>query len=209
MNRKGFAFLILGIVIAVIVGGGFVADFLLRQNLGVGLFDLFKVVAESGSTLEKAPGLDEVKSQIGISAYNDLNSQKDGMVNTMQTAAENIGVINNNTEITTALKAAFGEEYKLYLFSVANISDLQFKVFEWSVQVNNGTITTFQSGMLFENYNVKVQASQDIAYSIFSGNASPEDIIDWAKTSKLKINPITEVTRVINVLPQVMSAVKQ
>jgi hypothetical protein len=210
MARKGIAILtIVGIIAAVVIGGGVVADVVLRRTLGVGILDIMDVLVQSGATLEEAASLEEVKDEIGIEAYNELKEQKDQMTDTLTLAGQNLDVINENEEVTSVLRAAFGEDYRVYMFSVTTIGDLDFKVFEWSIQLNDGLVTQFrEDGEVFDTYNVRVQADQSVAFDLMTGNASPEAVIGWVTDKKLKINPILEVTRFINALPQVMEIVQ-
>lgn len=204
MSKKGSIIVGLVITAVVLVGGGFAADYFLKTNYGIGLFDIFNVIKESSNTLEEAPSIEDVKSSIGIEFYNNLTNQKTEMLDSMSLARDNIAQINNNTELVSVLNAAFGANYTMYLFSIQTIGNLSFKVFEWSIQLENGLITGFSEGDLFETPNVLVQVGQEAAYSIFMGTASTEQIIAWTKDNQLKINPLTEVTKVVNALPQVM-----
>lgn len=210
MNRRGIALLIiLAVVGAVVVGGGVVADTLVRQNFGIGIFDLFTAVLESGNTFESAESLEDVKSIIGQAAYDDLKAQKDNMTGLMNAASENLAAINSNADVVEVLRLAFGADYKIFMFSYATVGNLTFKVFEWSIGLSNGTVTTFTDGMIFDSYNVKVQVEQSVANDILTGKASTEQLTSWVTEGKLKLNPILEVTRVLNALPKVMEIVQE
>lgn len=209
MARKGLALVfILLIVGGVVVGGGIAADTVLRSTVGIGLFDIFNAVFQSSSTLENAMTLEDVKAEIGIAAYNNLVEQKANMTEKLASANEYLGDFNNNTELTGLLNAAFGAEYRIFLFSVTTVGNLTFKVFEWSIKLENGLVTGFEEGKIYDSYNVNVQAEQDVAYNIFTGNVDPELVPTWIKDNKLKINPITEVARFIDALPQVIRMIQ-
>ncbi len=209
MSRKGFAtIIIIAIIAGAVIGGGVIGDKVLKDQIGMGLLDVIKFILGSSSTQQNAPSIEDVKTQIGITKYNQLINEKETMNNQFLTAKEHLTELNNNTDAVNILNAAFGEDYKINLFSIATIGNLSFKVFDWSITLKNGQVTDF-SNNTYEKYNVYVQASQDVAYNLFTGNINPEEVPEWIKGNKLKINPITEVTRFINALPQVINMIQE
>jgi hypothetical protein len=189
-----------------LVGGGIAVNAYLESSFGIGLLDILNAILTSGSTLQDAPSLEDVRAQIGITQYNDLLSQKQLLDEVFSSV--DVNSINNNTEATNLLKSAFGEEYNVYMFSIQTIGNLSFKVFEWSIKFTNGSITVFETGQTLESYNINVQFSNSAAADIVSGNVTTDKFADWFKDGLVKINPIFELTRFINVLPQIISTIQ-
>jgi|GEM_PF-3380141 len=208
MNRRG-AF-ITGIIVSVVmaVAGGFVADIYLRNSFGIGLFDLYDFLTVIGVTNDDLPTLDEVKPSIGISMYNDLVLERGNLTMMFNLSSSNLEAVNSNEELGSILSAALGADYNIYLFSVQTIGNLSFKVFEWSIKVNDGDITEFSSGRIFESYNVRVQLSHDVAMDLMRGQVQPSNVKNWIQGKSVRINPITEATRVINALPQIIETIQ-
>ncbi len=188
---------------------GVTGDYLARQYFGVGLFDLLSAIAKSGATLEGAASFDTITPEmIGNETYNKLLQEKNTLVQTFSGIKEQIQeVVNSNPELTESLKNALGENYSVYLFSVYKYGNLTFKVFEWSVGLTGGNITLFDEGKVLDNYNVLIQMDHSIASDVLSGNADTEKIAGWITQEKIKINPITEVTKVTAVLPAIINAI--
>lgn len=206
MNRKGVGVLfIIGIIVS-LVGSGFIADTVLKSTVGIGLLDVFNLFIDSFQTLESAPSLDEVQLNISESEFNRLVSDRANMTDLFSSI--DVSVVNNNEEATSILSSVLGTDYKIFMFTVTNVENITFRVFEWSIQFNNGNITRFESGKTFDSYNVKFQIDHEVANQLFRGQVSPEQTTEWLKSNKLKINPITEVFRVINALPQIVQIIQ-
>jgi len=205
MNRKaGLVMTLISITISTVVGG-FITDMIMKNTLGIGLVDLYTIVTESTSTVEDAPSLEDVKLLINETDYNNLKEAKDLMDESFNTIGQNLDAVNQNQDVIGVLKAAFGEEYKIYMFSVTTIGNLTFKVFEWSIQINNGVITAFEDGKVLSEYNVNVQVDQSVISDLMSGQIDNTQVLAWVKNNMLKINPILEVTRLVNAMPQLIN----
>ncbi|MBD3312315.1 hypothetical protein GF352_02570 [archaeon] len=209
MNRRAFGLLTIIGVIGGFVVSGFVADTALRSTIGLGLLDLYNLLGDLGSTLEDIPSLEEVRPQLGVNSYESFSAEKGNITRLFNGLGSNVEQVNNNPEVTGILSAAFGSDYKVYLFTVANVSDLSFKVFEWSLQLSSGNVTSFESGKAFSEYDVYVQLDHSVAYELFEGNASPEQVVDWVKQKKVRIKPITFVLRFANAMPQIISLMQR
>jgi hypothetical protein len=208
MARKG-AILIIGIIALLIIGGGAVGvNAVLESNFNISLIDIVTAVIDSGNTLESAPSLDEVSGSIDASSYSQLNSQKSALTGAFTAASQNINELSENQELVDMLNNALGSEYNIYLFTVAEVGGVEFKVFEWSIKWANSSIAVFEEGMTLPSYNVRIQADQSIINTLMSGNAGIEDFTDWVKNKKIKINPILETARLINALPQLFSLIQ-
>ncbi len=201
--------IVVGIIIGVMVVSGLVADYLLRQNLGIGLFDLFAIASESVVTFEEAVSFsEELREEIGEENYTLLVEQKTEMDETFRGIQLQLEeAVNSNPELTENLRINLGESYSIYLFSIYTQGNLTFKVFEWSVGTTSGNITTFESGKTMDEYNVIIQMDQSIAPQVLTGEASSEEIITWVTEQKIKINPIMEVMKVMIILPAIISAI--
>lgn len=201
------------ITVISVIGGfvisGFVADTVLRNTIGLGLLDLYSLLGDLGSTLEDVPSLEDVRPQLGVSSYESFSAEKGNITQLFNSLGSNVEQVNNNPEVTEIFSAAFGSDYKVYLFTVANVSDLHFKVFEWSVQLSSGNVTSFQSGKAFSEYDVYVQLDHSVAYNLFEGNANPEQVVDWVKQKKIRVKPITFVLRFANAMPQIISLMQR
>ncbi len=208
--RKGFAVLTLALIIGgIVVGGAVIGDQVLRKTVGMGLLDLINFALKSSSTQQNAPSLEDVKAQIGISKYNELSAQRETMIQSFSEASSHISDLNNNTDAVSILNAAFGSDYKINLFSIETLGNLSFKVFDWSIKLNDGKVTGFVNGSPYGSYNVRVQLDQDVAYSLVSGKINPDAVPEWIKRDKIKINPVTEVGRFVNALPQIIKIVQK
>ncbi|MFA5406209.1 MAG: hypothetical protein WC307_02535 [Candidatus Nanoarchaeia archaeon] len=206
MNRKGSLLITIGIIAAVVVGGGIAANTYLESSFGIGVLDIINAVLTSGATLQDAQSLEDVKAEIGITSYNTLLGQKQLLDDAF--GAIDISGVNANSDVTSLIKGALGNDYYIYMFSVATVGDLQFKVFEWSIGFTNGTVTDFTTGKIFSSYNVNVQFNNEAANDLINGNVTANKMSGWIKNGLIKINPILEVTRFINVLPQIISLVQ-
>jgi hypothetical protein len=209
MNKRGIGFLSIIIFLVVTVGGGIAADTALKNTIGLGLLDIFNLLGTLGQTSEELPSLEEVSSQLTIESYNDYLLQRGNITILFTSLGEGVEQLNSNPEITDVFKAAFGENYKVYMFTVANVGDLKFKVFEWSLQLSNGNVTVFQAGKTFTKYDVYVQLSQSVAQSLFEGDVNSDQVIAWVKEGMIKIKPITFVLRFANAIPQITTLMQQ
>ncbi len=205
--RKGIITALI-ITAGIIIGGSLIVDYYLKENFGVGLLDIFKFVASSSNTLQSAKTLDEVKDFIGENQYKELASEREIMINQFNYAKENLDEINSNQEVTDLLKTMFGKEYKINLFTIASIGNLSFKVFDWSIKLEDGQITGFENGSPYDKYNVYVQLNQEIARKLMKGEINGDELTQWVKDGSIKINPITELGRFANALPKIMEYIQ-
>jgi len=203
--------LITGLITTVIVIAvlGFTADYLLKQNLGIGLGDIFNVIITSSATEHNARSITE------LSVGNEtplLIDEKEMLEGKLSNLTNFISKFNSNTNATDLTKNILGEHYTMYLFSVTELFNETFKVFEWSVEFTNGSITVFEPGMVMVNYNVMLQFSHELAMSLLSGEGiemSSEDASAWITEGAIKVNPITEAVRVATLLPSLMGKLKE
>jgi len=206
LNRKGgILFILLGLV--VLVGAGVIAgDFLLQQNFGIGVFDVIRFVLESGNTRQTALSISEANaSELGEETYNRLISDKEELESIFEEASDNLSVINENENITKAIMQAVGGNFSAYLFSIYTldtpVGSKSYKVFEWSVRAENGKITTFKEGEVFSAYDAVVEVDHSVVQALLDGTYTQDDLLQWVKESKIKVNPVTQVLSVINIIP--------
>lgn len=209
MNRRAFGFLTIIGIIGGLVISGFVADTALKNTIGLGVLDLYQLLGDLGSTLEDIQSLEDVKPQLGVNSYETYKAQKGNITKLFNSLGGSVEQVNSNPEVTEIFSKAFGSDYKVYMFTVANISDLKFKVFEWSIQLSEGNVTLFESGKAFSEYDVYAQLDHSVAYDLFEGNASPEQVVDWVKQKKVRIKPITFVLRFANAMPEIISLMER
>ncbi len=206
MNRKG---VIVPIIIGlVIIGGGLLVNKMFKDEFGVSLIDWTISFFKSKSFID-APNIYDVKDLISEEQFNNYLSQKEQIDGLLNSAKEQISVVNNDSDITSLLRTALGDNYSIYLFSVATIGNVSFKVVEWSIIVNNGTIVNFTNGSILSNYDVSIQLNQSAAYKLINGDVSEDDMINWIKNNDIKIIPITEVGRFIKIVPQITALTRK
>jgi hypothetical protein len=209
MNRKAFGLLTIVWFIGGLVVSAFVADFALKNVLGLGLVDIYNFLIGIEDTVEDAPSLDDVMSQLSPGVYEELSLQRGNISEVFSGLGASVDQINSNPELTKVFNAAFGSNYKVYMFTVTTIGNLTFKVFEWSIQLTGGNVTVFQAGKTFSEYNVFIQLDNAVAYELFKGSADPEQAINWIKDKKIKIKPITFIFGFVNALPQLIELMQE
>ncbi len=206
MNRKGA---IVPIIIALIlVGGGLLVNKMFKDEFGVSLIDWTISFFKSKSFID-APSIYDVKDLISEEQFNNYLSQKEQVNELLNSAKEQISVVNNNSDITNLLRTALGYNYSIYLFSVATIGNVSFKVVEWSIIVNNGTIVNFTNGSILDKYDMSIQLNQSVAYKLINGEVSEDNLVNWVTNQDIKIIPITEVGRFIKIIPQIIDLAKK
>ena len=181
---------IIAISVIILAGVNFV---LAPYDLNV--FDVLGIIFSSFSSSAGLPSLDSLTSeQVGLEVYDQLKESKASAESTVGSWREKVDDINNDSSKTAEIKKALGDKFTLYMFSVY---ESRFKVFEWKVVQENGTITVFEPGKP-EKYDATVEFSYELTDALLGGDATREQIIRWVKLKKIKIVPLTMAQKAIS-----------
>ena len=197
---------IIAIIAAIIVVTGviFAADAMLNQY-GLDLSSLLNILFASMSASDvNAMEFDDVNSSmIGGGTYETLSNEKEQLEDAFEYARPMIDELNSDTELTSAMMEALGEYYVVYLYSVVR-EPIEFKVFEWTIIFENGLVTGFENGKTVETPNVQIVADHEIVGQLLAQNCTQNEIIGWVEEQRIIVSPITEIGKVLQVLPTIL-----
>ncbi|MCK4714294.1 MAG: hypothetical protein KAT35_01875 [Candidatus Aenigmarchaeota archaeon] len=197
---------IIAIIAAIIVVTGviFAADAMLNQY-GLDLSSLLNILFASMSASDvNAMEFDDVNSSmIGGGTYETLSNEKEQLEDAFEYARPMIDELNSDTELTSAMMDALGEYYVVYLYSVVR-EPIEFKVFEWTIIFENGLVTGFENGKTVETPNVQIVADHEIVGQLLAQNCTQSEIIGWVEEQRIIVSPITEIGKVLQVLPTIL-----
>ncbi len=190
---------------------GFFLPVIIGLVVVIGLVGLliFTVVNNLGSVSEKTlslPSFDNA-SLINISqeVKDTLSSEKkmvDEIVETISNTT--LSIINQQAEVTESIKLVLGDKYSLYFFSVYNN---QFKILEYTILTEEGSITKLEKGRTITDTNAIVQLDAEVVSSLFAGWLDASEVGSWILSGKIKIQPLSDVAKVQKLIPVILSAI--
>lgn len=193
--------IVLSIILAVIVALVLVGNALLAPY-DLTVFDLISIFFDSLTSQAGLGSLESVKGSIDEQTYEELSSSKNSTIQKMESWRENVNRINNDTSITQVVRDELGEEFTVYMFSVYDYEGTRFKVIEWTVKQEDGIITVFEQGKP-EKFDSTVEFDHELTDDLLSGNFTEEQALKWVKQKKVKVRPLSMVSKIVNLVQRI------
>ncbi|RLG17073.1 hypothetical protein DRN62_02235 [Nanoarchaeota archaeon] len=180
--------------IILLASGGYMGDRMLRENFNMTLFEVMNLLVQTTSP-PKFGDVEEVNiSEENMSA---LMKEKEDIESILMEV--NVSQVNENENITSLLRTLFGENYTIHFYTFFEYEGKAYKLVKWEIWVENGTITYFGPGEP-ENPDLNVGVSYDILRKL--DEVDQEIIMSWLEEGKVKIYPLSELLRFMDLLPQ-------
>jgi len=191
-------------LIVMVTASIFVADRFLGQY-GLDFGSLLGILFASASQDDEGlAGFDDVnRTLIGNDTYDSLSNDKRQMEDAFEYARPMIGAFNNDTGLADTLAEALGHTYVVYIYSIVR-EPIEFKVFEWTIEFEDGRIVEFEPGKTVSDPNVEFMADHSIVGELLAQNYNQSSIISWVQQGKIIVSPVSEIGRVLQVLPAVL-----
>ncbi|MDD5417560.1 MAG: hypothetical protein PHW96_01560 [Candidatus Nanoarchaeia archaeon] len=205
--------LIIGVILGVLVAGGFSTDWFLKENFGVGLLGIFNLFKASFEMSDNSPLMSsfsetELVNALGQQSYESISVSKESSLSSLNSwnnilMDENVRQGQAYQNVKNEVQGIFGDNYSVYMFSVYKSPSITFKVFEWTINIINGDIESFEEGKLLDNYNVKLEVDISIAEDLLLGRATAQQMIEWLTSSnpKMRVSPATELVKIQQIIP--------
>ncbi len=194
----------LGVVAGVIIVALLVVNYLLTPY-GLTVFDVITILFNSFSSSASLQSFDSISSEdLGEEVYNQLRDDRIDAINTVESWRADVEDVNNDPEMVSAIKAEFGEEFTLYMFSYYYADQFSFKVFEWTMSQENGLITVFEEGMP-ESYDATVELNNELVIPLLEGELTEDELLSQVKQGNVKIIPITMLSKAVSLFQRFSS----
>lgn len=200
--------IITSVLFTILITGGFIANYFLNSMFGMSLFDILSFILSSSNTNEaNVVTLDSVKSEMGLETYNELLDNQNDLIELFNISKSGIDEINENVNFTKLLNESLSDNYSMYLLITSNFNNQILKIFDYTIKVDNGNIIYFDEGNNFKDYSMIVEMDNSLFVRLLNGEIDETSIQTFVKEKQLKINPITEITKLINIIPKLMDLI--
>lgn len=150
-----------------------------------------------------SPSLEVSQGMVEQGVYNRFFNEKSQMEQALESAEPFIAEFNNDTDFTSTLKNALGEYYSVYAFTYVD-EPVRMKVFEWSLVLEQGLVTVFEPGKIEDTVSLEVEVDHSLAFQMLEGNVTQTDIMDWVASGSIKVRPVFEIFRLMQLVPTLM-----
>jgi len=171
-----------------------------------GIFIAVKITALFGA--DKDFGLSSVSDIANQSAeFQAYVGEKEFSEAKLQEFKSLVDVVNANANLTNEIKKSFGPKFFVYIYSVAELKGIKFKVAEWSAEFTDGSVTKYQQGRLFnqvDETHIIVWIDHPTLMYMVQNQVGTSEVLDMVSNAKIKISPGGVTFKVVGLLPELL-----